>query len=420
MKNIIVIGGGAAGMMAAYSAAESGAKVTLYEKNEKLGKKVFITGKGRCNVTNAGDTNEFFNQVISNPKFLYSAIYSFDAFMVMDLLEQHGCALKTERGNRVFPITDHSSDIIKAMEKALLAKSVVIKKNRFVKDLIIVNDEIRKCSGIVLCDDSGKEENVYADEVILCTGGTSYRTTGSDGYFYDILKKYGHTIVEPKPGLVPLVSPQSVCKDLMGLSLKNVSLDLYVDGKNIYSGFGEMLFTHFGISGPLVLSASSIYNKKYYGKKCKAVIDLKPALDDDKLDKRILRDFEENMNKSFKNALEGLLPSKMTCIIPGLIGVDENKKVNMVTSEERARLVHVLKNFEINILGTRDFNEAIITIGGVSTKEINPSTMESKIISNLYLAGEVIDVDAYTGGYNLQIAWSTGHLAGVSAGEDNC
>ncbi len=413
--NIIVVGGGAAGMMAAYSAAESGAKVTLYEKNEKLGKKIFITGKGRCNVTNAGDTNEFFEQVISNPKFLYSAIYGFDAFMVMDLIESYGCPLKTERGNRVFPVSDHSSDIIKAMEKAVNDKGVVIKKNRFVKDIIVSDGA---CKGIVVGDIDGDDkalEKIYADKVILCTGGSSYQSTGSDGYYIKKMAEYGHKINEPKPGLVPLVSTDKICKELMGLSLKNVSLDLYVDGKNIYSGFGEMLFTHFGISGPLVLSASSVYNKKYYGKKCKAVIDLKPALDRDKLDKRIIRDFEAGMNKSLKNVIEKLLPGKMAGVIPGLIGVDPDKKINSVSGEERARLVDILKNFEIPIIGTRDFNEAIITIGGISTKDINPSTMESKLISDLYFAGEMIDVDAVTGGYNLQIAWSTGHLAGISA-----
>lgn len=415
MNNVIVVGGGAAGMMAAISAAESGAKVTLYEKNEKLGKKVFITGKGRCNVTNAGDTNEFFDQVISNPKFLFSAIYEFDAFMVMDLIEKYGCQLKTERGNRVFPVSDHSSDIIKALEKALVDNGVTIKKNRFVED-IIVTDNI--CQGIVVGDgDSSDEEKVYADKVILCTGGSSYQSTGSDGYYIRKLSKYGHKVTEPKPGLVPLVSTDNICKELMGLSLKNVSLDLVVDGKNIYSGFGEMLFTHFGISGPLVLTASSVYNKKYYGKKCKAIIDLKPALDRDKLDKRIIRDFEANMNKSFKNVLEKLLPGKMAQIIPGRIGIDSEKKINTISAEERSRLVNILKNFEIPIIGTRDFNEAIITIGGISTKEINPSTMESKLIKNLHLAGEMIDVDAVTGGYNLQIAWSTGHLAGKSAAE---
>lgn len=414
MKNVIVVGGGAAGMLASLSAAISGAKVTLYEKNEKLGKKVFITGKGRCNVTNAGDTNEFFNQVVSNPKFLYSAIYGYDSFMIMSLLEEYGCPLKTERGNRVFPVSDHSSDVIKALEKALNKNGVIIKKNRFVKD-IIVNDN-NECRGIIIINDS-REENIYADAVILCTGGMSYKSTGSDGYFHDVLASHGHSIVQLKPGLVPLVSSDSICKDLMGLSLKNVSLDLFVDGKNIYSGFGEMLFTHFGISGPLVLSASSIYNKKYYGKKCRAVIDLKPALDRDKLDKRILRDFEENMNKSFKNVVEGLLPGKMAHLIPGLIGIDENKKINLITAEERGRLVNIIKSFELQVIGTRDFNEAIITIGGVSTKEINPSTMESKLIKDLYMAGEMIDVDAYTGGYNLQIAWSTGHLAGLSVNE---
>ena len=408
MKNIIVVGGGAAGMMASLWAAKSGAKVTLIEKNEKLGKKVFITGKGRCNVTNSGDTSEFFSNINSNSKFLYSSIYGYDAFSVMSLFEELGCKLKVERGNRVFPVSDHSSDVIKALENALKFNDVLIKKNIFVKDIIVENNI---CKGVLLNDNS----DLRSDCVVLCTGGYSYAQTGSDGYFFDILKRYGHSYSSLRPGLVPLVSPDRLCSDLMGLSLKNVSLTLYVDGKDIYSGFGEMLFTHFGISGPLVLSASSLYSAKYFGKKCKAVIDLKPALDEDKLDARILRDFEDNKNKIFKNVAEGLLPKRMASLLPELTGIDENKKVNEISAELRHKLVFCLKNFTINISGTRGPEEAIITVGGINVKEINPSTMESKLIKGLFFAGEMIDVDAYTGGYNLQIAWSTGKSAGENA-----
>lgn len=408
MKKVIVIGGGAAGMIGALSASNSGAEVTLLEKNEKLGKKVFITGKGRCNVTNAGDTNEFFDFVNSNPKFLYSSIYGFDAFQVMDLVEANGCKLKTERGNRVFPESDHSSDVIRSFENALKRADVKIKKNTEVKKIIVDNDAVK---GVVLGDGT----KLMCDSIICATGGKSYASTGSDGSFFKIVKDLGIEVTPMNPGLVPLVSPDKICKDMMGLSLKNVGLDLTIDGKNIYSGFGEMLFTHFGISGPLVLTASSIYSKKYNGKTVLATIDLKPALDADKLDARILRDFDAGKNKSFKNILEGLVPKSMAQVIPGLLNISEAKKVNEITAEERKSLVNLLKNFTIKINGTRDFNEAIITIGGISVKEINPSTMESKKVKGLYFAGEMIDVDAYTGGYNLQIAWSTGYLAGQCA-----
>ena len=407
MRKVLVIGGGAAGMMAAYSAALNDCEVTLLEQNEKLGKKVYITGKGRCNVTNAGDTSDFFNSVNSNPKFLYSSIYGYDAFMLMDTIESMGCPLKTERGNRVFPVSDHSSDIIRAFENALIGLKVRILKNTAATELKITDGEVR---GVYT--DSGYME---ADRVICATGGISYPYTGSDGRFNGILSGYGIEYTKMYPGLVPLVSPDKICEKLMGLSLKNVSLDLYVDNKNIYSGFGEMLFTHFGISGPLCLTASLAYNKKYFGKKAKAVIDLKPALDNEKLDERILRDFASGPNKAFSNIIDGLLPKSFAARIPELTGIPGTKKVHDITAEERKKLVSILKGFTIDISGSAGFNEAIITIGGVNVRSINPSTMESKIIKNLYFAGEMIDVDACTGGYNLQIAWSTGHLAGESA-----
>lgn len=411
MKNVIVVGGGAAGMMAAYTAAENGAKVTLYEKNEKLGKKVFITGKGRCNVTNAGDTNEFFSFVNSNPKFLYSSIYCYDAFAVMDFFEKNGCKLKTERGNRVFPLSDHSSDIIRTLENVLIQKNVEIHKNTEVGSLIFKNSDKNDISGVVLSN--GKV--VFADAVILATGGMSYATTGSDGNFFKKLKNDNISVTGLYPGLVPFTSDNSVCKQLMGLSLKNVALSIYVDKKEIYNGFGEMLFTHFGLSGPLVLTASLAYTRRYFGKKARAVIDLKPNLDEEKLETRLLRDFDDNKNKNFKTIAEGLVPKSMVGILCGETGVPENKKVNEITVADRKAIIKFLKSFEIEINGTRDFNEAIITVGGVDVKEINPSTMEAKKIKGLYFAGEMIDVDACTGGYNLQIAWATGHLAGENA-----
>ena len=425
MKDIIVVGGGAGGMMAAIKAAEEGNKVTLIERNEKLGKKVFITGKGRCNVTNACDTTDFFNQVISNPKFLYSSVYGYDHDMVMDFFEQNSCPLKTERGERVFPVSDHSSDIIRTLENVLKKNHVNILKNTYVSDLVIKDNVIKgvKVSDTVPKEINGfktnvpgkKEEVLNADAVILATGGVSYKVTGSDGNMFKVLKKYGHTVTDLRPGLVPLESEDNWVSPLSGLSLKNINLTLYAGDKKVFDGFGEMLFTHFGISGPLVLTGASYLNKKYPGSKATAVIDLKPALDPETLDKRILRDFDEYKNKSLKNAISGLLPSKLTSVMPLLAGIDEDKKVNEITREERESLVHTLKNLKINIKGSRDINEAIITIGGVSIKEINPSTMESKLISGLYFAGEMIDVDALTGGFNLQIAWSTGHLASESA-----
>ncbi len=414
MSEVIVIGGGAAGMMAAAAAAENGHKVTLYEKNEKLGKKVFITGKGRCNVTNAGDTVDFFAQVVHNPKSLYSAIYSYDATFVMEFMERYGCPLKVERGNRVFPVSDHSSDVIRACQNALRELGVRVCLNTKVAGLMCEE----QVSGIRLSDGTSHR----ADAVVVATGGLSYPVTGSDGDGHKWAQELALAVEKCRPALVPFNSPDPVCKELQGLALKNVTAALMVDGKEVYSEMGEMLFTHFGVSGPLILSASSYYadlvgklEKK--GKKPQLTtlrIDLKPALTMEQLDKRILRDFEAAKNKQFKNAIDGLFPSKLTPVMVARSGIPAEKAVHDITRKEREDFCYQIKRFEIPIAGTRDFVEAIITQGGVAMKEINPSTMESKKIKGLYFAGEVLDVDALTGGYNLQIAWSTGHLAGCS------
>lgn len=436
LKKIIVVGGGAAGMMAAYAASINGHCVTLLERNEKLGKKIYITGKGRCNVTNAGDTTEFFDSVISNPKFLYSSIYGFDAGAVMDFFERNGCPLKTERGNRVFPVSDHSSDIIRCLEKTLIENHVEIKKNRMMTRIALddsghvcgvdirrtdVTERTKEAKGAKAKDVATKakstapeEEFLPADAVILATGGVSYPSTGSDGNMHRLLERMGHHIVALRPGLAALEAEGDVCGRLQGLSLKNVRLSMSAEGKLFYDGFGEMLFTGSGISGPLALSASSYMNAKHYGSKCTARIDLKPSLSKEQLDKRLLRDFEQAKNKQFKNALGGLLPSKLIPLMPDMAGIPAQKPVNEIKKEERQRLLEVLKGMEFTVSGTRGFQEAVITIGGIDTKEVNPSTMESKKIPGLYLAGEMLDVDALTGGYNLQIAWATGYLAGIS------
>lgn len=411
MKKCIVIGGGAAGMIAAFSAATSGACVELFEKNEKLGKKVYITGKGRCNVTNDCEPEDFFQNVVSNPKFLYSAYYTFDCSRVMQVIEEHGCPLKVERGNRVFPVSDHSSDIIKAMKTALERSGVKVSYNRTIKSLMISEGQVR---GVITQD--GKQH--LADAVIVATGGISYASTGSTGDGYQFARDCGHSIIETKPALVPLTIKEKWPLSLQGLALKNVSVILCNGKKKIYEGFGEMLFTHFGISGPLILSASSYYAKKYYGKEVELYIDLKPALTEEQLDKRLLRDFEERQNKQFKNAIDGLLPSKLIPIMIQLSGIEPTKYVHDITREERLALVSLIKKLPLTVTGTREYNEAIITQGGVCVKEINPSTMESKLIKNLYFAGEVLDIDALTGGFNLQVAWATGYLAGQSVAED--
>ena len=407
MSKVIVIGGGAAGMMAAVTAAERGCEVILLEKNEKLGKKLFITGKGRCNVTNAADMEILFKNVCRNEKFLYSAFYGYDNQALMAFIEEEGCPLKVERGDRVFPVSDHSSDIIAAFSGALRKRNVDIRLNTEVRSILYTEDRV---VGVTLAN--GK--TLKADKIIVCTGGISYASTGSTGDGYRFAKESGHRFVEPKPALVPLEIRESWCKELMGLSLKNVTLTMMKGKKKLYEEFGEMLFTHFGVSGPLVLSASSYYNGD---PDTMLYLDLKPALTAEQLDKRILRDFEENMNKQFKNSLGGLFPAKLIPVMIDLSGIHPEKKVNEVSREERQNFVQLIKNLPLTVTGTRSFAEAIITRGGVSVKDVNPSTMESKLIQNLYFAGEVLDLDALTGGFNLQIAWSTGHLAGESAAE---
>lgn len=407
MAKVVVIGGGPAGMVAAITAAEKHS-VTLIEKNEKLGKKLFITGKGRCNLTNGKDIGEFFDYIPGNPQFLYSSLYTYTNEDVMNFFEKLGVKLKVERGDRVFPESDKSSDIIKALEKELFNRGVEVILNNPVEELISSNKNII----------SAKLKNnqiVKGDYFIITTGGVSYPQTGSTGDGHKFAKKLGHSIVDLKPSLVPIEIEEPWIKELQGLSLKNV--ELYIKnckGKIIYNEFGEMLFTHFGISGPIVLSASRFIEQKgiFY-----AVINLKPALSEEDLDKRIQKDFAKYINKDFKNSLEDLLPKKLIEVIIKLSNIPENKKVNSITKEERKNLVKLLQNLTMKVKGLRPIEEAIVTSGGVSVKELDPSTMKSKIINNLYFAGEVLDVDAYTGGYNIQIAFSTGYLAGIMAGE---
>lgn len=416
MSEILVIGGGAAGMMAAVAASKRGHHVVLLEKNEKLGKKVFITGKGRCNVTNAADIETLLANVCTNEKFLYSAFYGYDNQAVMDFLEQEGCPLKVERGDRVFPVSDHSSDVIAAFQRCLKKQNVDVRLNAEVKKLLWDEEPEKRVTGVVLKNG----QTLMTDAVIVCTGGLSYPSTGSTGDGLRWAEETGHKVAECRPSLVPLETAEDWCRDLMGLSLKNVSLRMVCGKKELYREQGEMLFTHFGVSGPLVLTASCYLRSVQQGKKAKKeeavklYLDLKPALSEEQLDKRLLRDFEEQKNKQFKNALGGLFPSKLIPIMVMLSDIDGEKKVNEITREERRGFVMLMKNLPLTVNGTRTYAEAIITQGGVAVKDIDPSTMESKRMKNLYFAGEVLDLDAHTGGFNLQIAWSTGHLAGES------
>ena len=407
MKNVIITGGGPAGMMAAITAARRGFKVTLVEKNEKLGKKLFITGKGRCNITNAGDSEDLFNSIVTNRKFMFSSFNGFSNYDTLGFFDELGLQIKIERGNRVFPESDHSSDVIGALNRELKRLSVDVRLNTEVKDIIVNGG---KATGVVVkC--SGKESTIQADNVIVATGGNSYQSTGSTGDGYRFARKLGHSVTPIVPALVPFNVAEDWESDLQGLSLKNVSI-VVLDGKQeIYSDFGEMLFTHFGVSGPLILSASSFAARRIKEHPLKLVIDLKPALSQEQLDERILRDFDEEKNKAFKNSLDKLLPKKMIPVIVRLSDIDGNKKVNEITKQERQKLVSLIKGLELTITGLRGFNEAIITQGGINVREINPTTMESKLVKNLYFAGEVLDVDALTGGFNLQIAWSTGYAA---------
>ena len=410
--DVIVIGGGPAGMLGAASAAEKGKSVILLEKNEKLGKKLYLTGKGRCNVTNNGDMDDFLHNVTTNKKFLYSAFNNFNNQRLIELLNSLGVKTKVERGNRVFPESDKSSDVIKALNKYLQANHVEVKLNTEVKQIMVKE---QKLTGVVLQDGS----LIRGEKVLVATGGLSYPQTGSTGDGYKIASNLGHSVIEPKPALVPLVSEDKWVKDLQGLTLKNVSVRALVKNRVIAEQFGELLFTHFGVSGPAVLSISS-FLRNYWGKPTSPItlqLDLKPALSVEQLDARLQRDFLKYQGKHLKNALDDLLPQRMIPVILNLSGVDEHKQVSQITRLEREKLVHTLKNLTISVKGTRPLNEAIITGGGVNTKEINPSTLESKIIKDLYFAGEVLDVDALTGGYNLQIAFSTGYLSGTSAAQ---
>lgn len=407
MSKVVVVGAGAAGMNAALYAAKNGHKVILIDKNEKLGKKIYITGKGRCNLTNASDMEVIFDNIMSNKKFLYSALYSYDNYRVIDFFEENGMKTKIERGNRVFPVSDHSSDVISTFKKVLKKEGVEILLNTEFKKLIIEDDTVK---GVLLVDNTA----IMVDNVIMATGGLSYPSTGSTGDGIRAAKECGHKTVKCTPALVPFNTKEGWVLALQGLSLKNVSITIYKEKKKLYEDFGEMLFTHFGVSGPMILSASANIKPAMFEDELKMYIDLKPAITQEQLDKRILREFEENKNKAFKNSLNKLLPAKMVPVIIDLSDIDPEKKVNEISKEERNRLVNLFKKLPLTITGLRGWNEAIITKGGVNVKDVNPSTMESKIINRLYFCGEMLDVDALTGGYNLQIAWSTGYLAGVS------
>jgi len=405
MTHIIVIGGGAAGLMAAGTAAEEGAHVLLLEKNTRPGRKLAITGKGRCNVTNDCDVSTVLANVPTNPRFLYSALGGCAPADVMAFFEREGVPLKTERGSRVFPASDRALDIVDALCRWVRRSGVQV--------MHAAAEEILTADGQVCGVRAGGQE-LSAEAVILSAGGASYPLTGSDGDGYRFAKATGHMVVPPRPSLVPLVEDGSTCTALMGLSLKNVQLTAFENDKKIFTGFGEMLFTHFGLSGPLTLSASA-HMRHFGSKRYRVEIDLKPALDEKTLDRRILSDFSEHKNSDFINALGGLLPRKLIPVVVDLAGIDPRCKVHSITKAERAALLRTLKAFPVNISGTRPVAEAIVTTGGVSVREISPKTMESKKCPGLYFAGEVIDVDAYTGGFNLQIAWATGRLAGLSA-----
>lgn len=407
MSKVLVVGGGAAGMLAAIFAARNGNQVILFEKNEKLGKKLYITGKGRCNITNACDMETLFDHVVTNSKFLYSSFYSFNNFDVIDFFEQLGLKIKIERGNRVFPESDKSSDVIAALQSELRKLKVEINFNTEVIKILVNNGEF---SGIQVKNDKAI---ITGDKVIIATGGLSYKSTGSTGDGYQFAKEIGHTVTETHPSLVPFnIKEEYIIKELQGLSLKNIRIQVTSKNKEIFSDFGEMLFTHFGVSGPVILSASSFVIPYMKNKDVSLLIDLKPALTKEQLDARILRDFEEFSNKQYKNALDKLLPKKLIPIIILLSGIDPEKKVNLITKEERLKIVDIIKEMKLGVSSLREYNEAVITKGGITVKEINPSTMESKFAKNVFFIGEVLDLDALTGGFNLQIAWSTAYAAG--------
>lgn len=425
MKTVCVIGGGAAGLMAAYSAAKNGNKVLLFEKNEKLGKKIYITGKGRCNFTNDVSAEDFLLNVVNGDKFLRGCIYSFPPQKTIDFFEEYGLTIKIERGNRVFPASDHASDVTKTLEKACRSVGVDVHLNEKVEKICTIMHDI-----IPMCDKVGNSmQDIYTmsriakiqtvkseypcDEVIVATGGLSYPSTGSTGDGYIFARAVGHTVTDLKSGLCGINLKEKSLKELQGLTLKNVTLTVKRKEKTVYSEFGEMLFTHFGISGPIVLSASSVINRLPFSD-LKAYIDLKPALDEQTLDKRLLRDFEKYKNKQIGNALIDILPQKLIVPTLNFCGISEKKIINSITKEERAQLVKILKNFPLKLHSLRGFEEAIITSGGIALSEINPKTMESNKVKGLRFCGEVLDVDAFTGGFNLQIAFATGYAAGKS------
>lgn len=404
LADAVIIGGGAAGSFCAITAARRGLSVIVLEPNEKIGRKLRITGKGRCNVTNNSDIRTVMNHIPDHSRFLYGALTRFSPEDTMQFYEDLGIPLKTERGNRVFPVSDNANDIADALQNELRRLGVTIIHEKAV-DLITEDGRI--------CAVDTSNQRIRTDRCVIATGGKSYPKTGSEGSGYRLASKLGHSIVSPLPSLVPLVSDDRCCAELQGLSLRNIELSAFEDDKSIYRERGEMLFSHFGITGPLVLSASA--HMRHFGTaEYKVILDLKPALDEKTLDLRILRDFSKYQNKAIRNALGDLLPKAMIPVILSRIAVPGGKPVHEITKEERKKLVHELKNFTITINGTRPIEEAIVTAGGVSTGEINPRTMESKLVSGLYFAGEIMDLDAYTGGYNLQIAWSTANLAGNS------
>ena len=413
IKKVLVIGGGAAGMLAAFFARKNGAEVTLIERNEKLGKKIYITGKGRCNVTNSAEMDEFMRAIVRNPRFMYASFAHFNNQDMMTLMERLGVPLKVERGNRVFPVSDHSSDIIAGLRRGLEREGVRIAYDARVEHLIIRDG---KCCGVSM--EGG--EQLSADAVIICTGGLSYPTTGSTGDGYALAKEAGHSIVNPMPALVPIETKESWPAILSGLSLKNVALRAWKAGgkkkKYFYDEQGEMLFTHFGVSGPLVLTLSSYLPDKLDD--VRMCIDLKPALDDQTLDARLLRDFKEYSRKQLVHVMDGLVPHNLGLQILVLAGISPQMPVNSVTQAQRAEILRLLKNLPLTPKALRGFNEAIVTRGGVNVREVNASTMESKLVSGLYFAGEVLDLDAHTGGFNLQIAFSTGALAGSCASQE--
>lgn len=396
-------------MMAAIQSADRGHHVLLLEQNEKLGKKIYITGKGRCNLTNACDTEDLFKSVLHNGKFLYSAFYSFSNTQVTDFFESHGLATKTERGERVFPASDHASDVIRTLQKVMEDRGVKLRLHTRVQELLTESEN--RITGVRLSDGT----ILKADAVIVATGGCSYPSTGSTGDGYRFARECGHQVTELRPALVPFETGEPWVKDLQGLSLRNVRVRIRTGKKVLYEEFGEMLFTHYGVSGPLILSASSLVSGRMEQFPMSMEIDLKPAMTPEQLDRRILRDFEENRNRQFKNGVQKLFPGKLLPVMVSLSGIHPDKKINEITREERRNFAALIKSLPMTLTGLRDFNEAIITRGGVSVKEINPSTMESRLVHGLYFAGEVLDLDGLTGGFNLQIAWSTGYLAGISA-----